>query len=156
LSSAILKAITKWTPADAMVHQPEVRMERNGSAMDILLAEDNVVNQRVALRILEKEGHRVMVANSGIKALQALEQRDFDAVLMDVQMPEMDGFEATAKIRERQRGRLRTPIIAMTAHAMTGDRERCLKAGMDDYISKPIRAAALIALLEKYRPQPVQ
>jgi signal transduction histidine kinase/CheY-like chemotaxis protein len=158
LKAAILKAITHWTPADSTVRQPAATTaaERNGSAMDILLAEDNVVNQRVALRILEKEGHRVVVANSGIEALNAIEERDFDVVLMDVQMPEMDGFEATAKIRERERGRLHTPIIAMTAHAMTGDRERCLEAGMDDYISKPIRAAALIELLEKYHPQLVQ
>ena len=124
--------------------------------MHILLAEDNVVNQRVALRILEKRGHRVVVANTGVEALKALDQRDFDAVLMDVQMPEMGGFEATRKIRERERGgSVHIPIIAMTAHAMTGDRERCLEAGMDDYISKPIRAAALIELLDKYRRQPV-
>jgi len=155
LKAAILKAITRWTP-DATVHQSEATVQRNGSAMDILLAEDNVVNQRVALRILEREGHRVVVANSGIEALKAMEKRDFDVVLMDVQMPDMDGFEATAKIRERECGRLHTPIVAMTAHAMTGDRERCIEAGMDDYISKPIRAAALTALLEKYHPQPVR
>jgi two-component system sensor histidine kinase/response regulator len=99
----------------------------------------------------------VVVANNGVEALKALEQRDFDAVLMDVQMPEMGGFEATAKIRERERpGGARIPIIAMTAHAMAGDRERCLEAGMDDYISKPIRAGALIELIEKYRLQPVE
>jgi two-component system sensor histidine kinase/response regulator len=126
------------------------------ATMDILLAEDNVVNQRVALHVLEKEGHRVVVANSGAEVLKALDQSDFDAVLMDVQMPEMGGFEATAKIRERERGSgLHVPIIAMTAHAMSGDRERCLEAGMDDYISKPIRATALIELLRKYRRQPV-
>jgi CheY-like chemotaxis protein len=124
--------------------------------MDILLAEDNVVNRRVALRVLEKEGHRVVVANNGAEVLKALDQSEFDAVLMDVQMPEMGGFEATAKIRERERGsRLHVPIIAMTAHAMSGDRERCLEAGMDDYITKPIRATALIELLRKYRSQPV-
>ena len=122
--------------------------------MRILLAEDNVVNQRVALRILEKAGHRVAVASNGIEALQAFDQHTFDAVLMDLQMPEMGGFEATAKIRERERG-VRIPIIAMTAHAMTGDRERCLEAGMDDYIAKPIRASALLELVAKYRKQPV-
>jgi signal transduction histidine kinase/DNA-binding response OmpR family regulator len=126
------------------------------SPMHILLAEDNVVNQRVALRILEKRGHRVEVVNNGAAALEALGQRDFDAVLMDVQMPEMGGFEAARKIREREfGGSVHIPIIAMTAHAMSGDRERCLKAGMDDYISKPIRAAALIELLGKYRRQPI-
>jgi two-component system, sensor histidine kinase and response regulator len=125
--------------------------------MKILLAEDNAVNQRVALRILEKAGHHVVVATNGAEALKALHQGEFDVVLMDVQMPEMGGFEATARIRERERGAsAHMPIIAMTAHAMTGDRERCVEAGMNDYISKPIRAAALIELLEKYRPQPVR
>ncbi len=124
------------------------------SGMRILLAEDNIVNQRVALRILQKEGHRVTVANNGLEAVLAAGKEDFDAILMDVQMPEMGGFEATAKIREKQRG-VRVPIIAMTAHAMTGDRERCLDAGMDDYIAKPIRASALLELVAKFRRQPV-
>jgi two-component system sensor histidine kinase/response regulator len=140
-------------PAVAELAAAEPRAD---AAMDILLAEDNVVNRRVALRVLEKEGHRVVVANNGAEVLKALDQSEFDAVLMDVQMPEMGGFEATAKIRERERGsRLHVPIIAMTAHAMSGDRERCLEAGMDDYITKPIRATALIELLRKYRSQPV-
>ena len=125
--------------------------------MHILLAEDNLVNQRVAVRILEKSGYRVTVASNGLEALKAIEEHDFDLVLMDVQMPEMGGFEATGN--ESGEGRYRAgthiPIIAMTAHAMTGDRERCLAAGMDDYISKPIRAAALIELVEKYRRTPV-
>ncbi|HEV2199331.1 MAG TPA: response regulator [Bryobacteraceae bacterium] len=122
----------------------------------ILLAEDNVVNQRVALRILEKTGHSVVVATNGIEALSAFDGRDFDVVLMDVQMPEMDGFEATAEIRKRERGRgTHVPIIAMTAHAMTGDRERCLAAGMDDYISKPVNGNALTKLVETYCPQTV-
>ena len=117
--------------------------------MRILLTEDNPVNQRLALRILEKAGHSVAVANNGIEAVAAVKSEDFDAVLMDVQMPEMGGFEATAEIRKLTRG-LRIPIIAMTAHAMSGDRERCLAAGMDDYISKPIRAKALLTLVESY------
>jgi CheY-like chemotaxis protein len=125
-----------------------------GSSMRILLAEDNIVNQRVALRILEKHGHRVTIANNGREALRAFDQHDFDAVLMDVQMPEMGGFEATAKIRKREHG-AGIPIIAMTAHAMTGDRERCLDAGMDDYIAKPIRATALLEIVAKYHRQPV-
>jgi two-component system, sensor histidine kinase and response regulator len=158
LKAAILRAITRRPPSDAglTAHRPAVDAQpRNDSALHILVAEDNAVNQRLAVRILEKEGHTIVVANSGVEALQALQQHDFDVVLMDVQMPEMGGFEATAKIRERERSGTHTPIIAMTAHAMTGDRERCLEAGMDEYISKPIRAAALIGLLEKYRPQPV-
>jgi signal transduction histidine kinase/CheY-like chemotaxis protein len=121
----------------------------------ILVTEDNLVNQRVALRILQKEGHTVTVAGNGLEALRALEQQTFDVILMDVQMPEMGGFEATAAIREKERlGRPRTPIIAMTAHAMSGDRELCLAAGMDDYLSKPIRARVLLDLIEKYHHKP--
>jgi two-component system sensor histidine kinase/response regulator len=117
------------------------------------LTEDNAVNQRLAMRILEKAGHRVELAGNGREALAALDRSEFDVVMMDVQMPEMDGFEATAAIRNRERGTGRhVPIIAMTAHAMTGDRERCLEHGMDDYISKPIRASLLLELLEKYSP----
>jgi signal transduction histidine kinase/ActR/RegA family two-component response regulator len=119
--------------------------------LSVLLAEDNAVNQKIASRYLEKEGHHVTVASDGRQALAALERDNFDVVLMDVQMPEMDGFETTAVIRaqERDTGK-RLPIIAMTAHAMKGDRERCLAAGMDGYIAKPITARELIELLEKF------
>jgi signal transduction histidine kinase/CheY-like chemotaxis protein len=121
----------------------------------VLLAEDNAVNQKVASRFLEKEGHYVTLASDGRQALAALDRENFDVVLMDVQMPEMDGFEATAVIRagERSTGK-RLPIIAMTAHAMKGDRERCLAAGMDSYIAKPITAPELIELLEKFSDAP--
>ena len=126
------------------------------SQLRILLAEDNAVNQRVALRILEKGGHTVTVAGTGKEALHELEEHAFDLVLMDVQMPEMDGMEAAAAIRQKEQGgSQRLPIIAMTAHAMTGDRERCLAAGMDDYISKPIRARELLDLVAKYAGQGV-
>jgi PAS domain S-box-containing protein len=110
----------------------------------VLLAEDGLVNQQVAVGLLELRGHRVLVANNGKEALAALEKERFDVVLMDVQMPEMDGLEAAAAIRqcERQTGG-HVPIIAMTAHAMKGDRERCLAAGMDGYLAKPIQARAL-------------
>jgi two-component system sensor histidine kinase/response regulator len=119
----------------------------------VLLTEDNPVNQRLAMRIMEKAGHHVELAGTGIQALAALDRSEFDVVLMDVQMPEMDGIEATEEIRRREKGAGRhIPIIAMTAHAMTGDRERCLEHGMDDYISKPIRANILLELLEKYSP----
>jgi CheY-like chemotaxis protein len=113
-------------------------------ALRILLAEDNVVNQKLAVGVLEKQGHHVTIANTGKEAVQAQESRDFDLILMDVQMPEMDGFEATKAIRARE-GETggHVPIIAMTAHALKGDRERCLAAGMDDYIAKPIRAREL-------------
>jgi two-component system sensor histidine kinase/response regulator len=115
------------------------------------LAEDNAVNQKIACRVLEKQGHQVTIAPDGREALAALERENFDVVLMDVQMPEMDGFETTAaiRVRERDTGK-RLPIIAMTAHAMQGDRERCLAAGMDGYIAKPIRVRELIELLEKF------
>jgi CheY-like chemotaxis protein/HPt (histidine-containing phosphotransfer) domain-containing protein len=115
----------------------------------ILLAEDNPLNQVVAVKFLEKAGHRVTVAHHGVEAVACWAREDFDIVLMDVQMPEMDGFEATAAIRERERtsGGRHIPIIAMTAHAMKGDRERCLLAGMDDYLSKPLDRERLLALV---------
>jgi len=124
----------------------------------VLLAEDNAVNQKLAVRLLEKQGHRVMVAANGRQALAALNQEKFDVVLMDVQMPEMDGFEATAAIRQREQSTgQHLPIIAMTAHAMQGDRERCLAAGMDGYISKPIQARQLFEVLdEKASPAAVE
>jgi hypothetical protein len=121
----------------------------------ILLAEDNKVNQMLAERLLTKMGHQVTIASTGLEAFQAFSQQNFDLVLMDVQMPEMDGFEATAKIRmqERQGGR-HVPVIAMTAHAMAGDRERCLMAGMDDYISKPISRKELSDAIDRQLPVP--
>ena len=120
-------------------------------SLRILLAEDNVVNQRVASRLLEKRGHRVVVAVTGREALKALEEESYDLVLMDVQMPEIDGVEATAKIREMEKltGRHQL-VVALTAHVMKGDVERCLSAGMDDYLSKPIRLQELDDLLDKY------
>ncbi|MEP7340012.1 MAG: two-component regulator propeller domain-containing protein [Acidobacteriota bacterium] len=119
----------------------------------ILLAEDNIVNQRLFLRLLEKQGHTIAVANNGCEALKALEQKHFDIVLMDVQMPEMDGIEATASIRQRERiTGAHMPIIAMTANAMQGDRERCLEAGMDAYVSKPVRVAELFMAIAELVP----
>jgi two-component system, sensor histidine kinase and response regulator len=115
----------------------------------ILLAEDNAVNQKFVVHILQKRGHNLRVVSNGREALAALEEGGFDLVLMDVQMPEMGGFEATAEIRRRERlSGEHLPVIAMTAHAMKGDRERCLEAGMDDYISKPIQASRLFELIE--------
>jgi signal transduction histidine kinase/ActR/RegA family two-component response regulator len=115
----------------------------------ILLAEDNPVNRLLAIRVLEKRGHSVTVAGTGREALDATEERMFDVVLMDVEMPEMSGLEAATAIRRReQRTGTHIPIVAMTAHAMSGDRERCLAAGMDAYVSKPVRASELYAALE--------
>ena len=124
------------------------------ASLRILLAEDNPVNQRLALRLLEKRGHQVTLAGNGREALGEIEKRSFDLVLMDLQMPEMDGFEATAAIREREKGSAaHLPVIALTAHALQGDRERCLEAGMDGYLAKPIRAAELDAVLVSYAEQ---
>ena len=119
--------------------------------LHILLAEDNLVNQRLATRLLEKRGHRVNVAANGREVLQEIEKTNFDLILMDLQMPEMDGFAATEAIREREKGTdAHQEIIALTAHAMVGDRERCLANGMDGYLSKPIRPQELDTLLQKY------
>lgn len=115
----------------------------------ILLAEDNVVNQKVAVLILERMGYRVDVAANGIEVLESLERQHYDVVMMDLQMPEMDGFEATRKLHERLPNPQRPWIIAMTAHAMDRDRQRCLREGMDDYISKPVRVTALEAALQR-------
>jgi signal transduction histidine kinase/DNA-binding response OmpR family regulator/uncharacterized membrane protein affecting hemolysin expression len=122
-----------------------------GCFLNVLLAEDNAVNQRLAVRLLEKRGHKVVVAGNGLEALAALKKESFDLVFMDVQMPEMDGYEATAAIREAERDSGRhQPVIALTAHAMKGDREKCLAAGMDGYLSKPIRPQELDEVLEEY------
>ena len=123
---------------------------RPARALAILLAEDNLVNQRLAVRLLEKRGHRVVVAATGVEAVAAYTRQSFDAIVMDVQMPEMDGLQATTEIRARERGTpSRVPIIGLTAHTMRGDRERCLDAGMDAFIEKPIRPAELFAALER-------
>jgi PAS domain S-box-containing protein len=117
----------------------------------ILVAEDNLVNQRLVVRLLEKRGHRVVVAINGKETLAALEKESFDIVLMDVQMPEIDGFEATAAIREKEKSNgLHQIIVALTAHAMKGDHEKCLAGGMDGYLSKPIRPQELDEMLARY------
>jgi CheY-like chemotaxis protein/HPt (histidine-containing phosphotransfer) domain-containing protein len=129
----------------------------SGRSLRILLAEDNAVNQRLAVRILEKRSHSVRVASSGRQALEAVSEEPFDILLMDVQMPEMDGFEATAAIRMRERHRGgHLPIVAMTAHAMKGDRERCLAAGMDGYVTKPLEVANLLRTIDSLVPAPTR
>jgi PAS domain S-box-containing protein len=122
------------------------------SAPRVLVAEDSPVNQIVACRALERCGCTAEVAGNGAEALLALAAANYDAVLMDCQMPELDGYEATRELRRRENGSRHTPVIAMTAHAMTGDRERCLEAGMDDYITKPVRHADLEEALRRWIP----
>jgi CheY-like chemotaxis protein len=115
-----------------------------------LVAEDNAINQRFVVRILEKENYRADVAGNGLEAVAAVARAPYDLLLMDCQMPEMDGFEAAQAIRKTEAGSERhIPIIALTANAMQGDRDRCLAAGMDDYLSKPVKPADLYAAIER-------
>jgi two-component system, sensor histidine kinase and response regulator len=151
IGRALQKMPEKATP---LITQHSMREDRNRAR--ILLAEDNPVNQTVAVRMLEKRGYTVVVASSGRAALSAWEEDHFDVVLMDVQMPDMDGFETTAAIRATEKiSGAHTPIIAMTAHALKSDEERCLAAGMDGYVAKPIRIQELLAALERHlQPKP--
>jgi CheY-like chemotaxis protein len=115
----------------------------------ILLAEDGLVNQKLAVALLKKRGHQVAVVHNGQEAVSRCETESFDMILMDIEMPEMDGLQATTAIRQRENDLgLHTPIVAMTAHAMKGDRERCLSVGMDAYIAKPIRPRELFATID--------
>jgi two-component system sensor histidine kinase/response regulator len=145
--SAALSRTAKTTSAGRF--ESPVHLITNSGPLHILLAEDNVVNQRLTVLLLEKHGHTVTVARDGKQALAALERREFDLALMDIQMPELNGLEVTKAIRtkEGQTGK-HLPIVAMTAHAMKGDRDTCLAAGMDGYISKPIRAARLFQVID--------
>jgi ligand-binding sensor domain-containing protein/signal transduction histidine kinase/DNA-binding response OmpR family regulator len=146
LRVAIGKARADASPT-VVQRQPAAKPPLKGR---ILVAEDNLVNQKVVVRMLESAGHTVSVAGDGTEVLAAMQKEHFDAILMDVQMPTMNGFEATARIREREResGSNHVLIIAMTAHAMKGDREKCLDAGMDDYLSKPIQRGNLLAMIQ--------
>lgn len=136
-------------------HEKEQRKNDAGAmcASRVLLAEDNAINRKLAVSLITKHGCTVTAVEDGEKAVEAFKQENFDLILMDVQMPRMDGFEATRAIREWENGRSpRIPIIAMTAHAMKGDRERCLEAGMNDYISKPIKPEELYAAIRRAHP----
>jgi CheY-like chemotaxis protein len=120
----------------------------------ILLAEDNLVNQKLGIRLLERMGLKVDLAENGKQALEIYRSAPYDLIFMDCQMPEMDGYEATQEIRRREAGASHIPIIAMTARAMQGDRERCLASGMDDYLSKPIKAEDLRSMVERWLSAP--
>jgi len=148
--TALSSTLSRAEPPVTAIHpSPGV----NRRPLHVLLAEDNSVNQMVAVHLLEKQGHTVVAANNGREALAALERQAFDLVLTDVQMPEMDGFEATGLIRQQEQGTGRhVPILAMTAYAMKGDRERCLAAGMDGYVSKPINPRELWEAMENLVP----
>jgi len=131
----------------------------NAKGARILLVEDNAVNQRLALKMLERRGHKVEVAMNGLEALQRFGSSTYDLILMDCQMPEMDGFETTKRIRKTEAGSSRRiPIVAMTANAMAGDRDRCLAVGMDEYLSKPVRAETLYRMIDSFltRDQPIE
>jgi CheY-like chemotaxis protein len=162
LLNATLTALAK--PAEdtgdvELVKRHSLREEHGAMPIvRVLLAEDNAVNRQLAVRLLEKYGYSVVVATNGREVLEALEKHPVDVVLMDVQMPEMDGFEATTAIREREKSTgAHLRIIAMTAHAMKGDQERCLAMGMDDYISKPVHTKELLAAIARQvTPQPGQ
>ena len=155
LQDALLLAVEKREHQQAKASVPDAKGQPRRRR--ILLAEDGLVNQKVATALLTRRGHSVVIANNGLEALHHLQEQTFDLVLMDVQMPEMDGLEATQAIRslEQQTGG-HVPIIAMTAHAMKGDQERCLAAGMDGYLSKPIESDKLYAIVEGFsRPSRV-
>jgi two-component system sensor histidine kinase/response regulator len=137
-------------PQRRLVTRHSLREARPPIAASVLVAEDNEVNQRVAARILERLGCRVEVADDGQEALEACQRTRYDMVLMDVQMPGLDGFEVTRRIREGEQEGRRTPIVAMTASAMKGDRERCLEGGMDDYLAKPVTPEAVGAVLRRW------
>ncbi|MBI4885717.1 MAG: response regulator [Acidobacteria bacterium] len=147
LRAALMTAIGGGRPAAANPPPRPAQGEPAGAALRVLLAEDNIVNQTVATHLLKNAGHEVTLATTGIEAVERYRTGAFDLICMDLQMPEMDGIEATAAIRgiEAARGIGHVPIIALTAHAMQGDRERCLEASMDGYVSKPIRRADLLA-----------
>ena len=150
LYAAIVQALSATPNEDepTRIAAPARSLARR--SLHILLAEDNLVNQMVAEKLLQRQGHTVVVAPNGRSAIEEHAKGFFDLILMDVQMPEVGGFEATQAIRERERkSGEHIPIIALTAHAMAGDRERCLDSGMDEYLSKPIQPARLYEAIER-------
>jgi CheY-like chemotaxis protein len=155
LFDAIVTAMTEHSLKPELCESTSASIRPSGRSLRVLLAEDNPVNQALATRILEGLGHKVQVVNDGKEAIEQAQAQDFELIFMDVQMPELDGLEATRAIRATEAGTGKhVPIVAMTAHAMKGDREKCLSAGMDGYLSKPIRIDELkqtISEVEKKR-----
>jgi CheY-like chemotaxis protein/HPt (histidine-containing phosphotransfer) domain-containing protein len=149
VKGAILAALAARKRLPPIRRAPPAPGAAAGPARHVLLAEDNLVNQRLFIALLQKHGHTVTTVNNGREAVRAVAAQQFDVVLMDLQMPEMGGLEATRLIRQSEAGSGRhTPIVALTAHALKGDREKCLSAGMDAYMAKPVQNAALVALVD--------
>jgi CheY-like chemotaxis protein/HPt (histidine-containing phosphotransfer) domain-containing protein len=150
LLDAVLNALSVTTNPEMPQAPPALLPYGEGGRMKILLAEDNAGNRTLARKLLEKHGHTIVLAENGREALDALDRETVDLVLMDLQMPVMDGLEAIAAVRKKEMGTgVHLPIVALTAHAMKGDRERCLAAGADDYLTKPIHTPGLFAALER-------
>ncbi|NWK78657.1 response regulator [Aquitalea sp. LB_tupeE] len=149
LQETILQALGD-TPCCAAGSPPTARLQGDGQCLRVLVVEDNIVNQQLALNLLQRWGHQATLAEDGQQALAVLAREQFDLVLMDMQMPVMGGLEATRRFRQQETPGQHLPIIAMTANALQGDREQCLAAGMDDYLSKPVRAADLQQLLQRH------
>jgi CheY-like chemotaxis protein/HPt (histidine-containing phosphotransfer) domain-containing protein len=155
LYNALLRALAEYAGTPQKAEAAPDETPAVGSTLRILLAEDNTVNQKVALRLLEQLGYRADVVANGIEVLEALEVKPYDVVLMDVQMPELDGLDASRRIRQRWSADTQPRIVAMTANALPEDRDACFAAGMDDYVAKPIRAEELAEALGRVRPRDV-
>jgi CheY-like chemotaxis protein len=150
LRDAILRVLKTGAAPELHTLASNVAAAPPAAGLRVLLAEDNPVNQKLALRLLEKRGYIVTVAGDGARAVKEHAHQRFDLILMDLQMPDIGGLEATRMIRDREQGTgLHIPIVALTAHAFKGDRERCLEAGMDDYVSKPIAPDQLFETIER-------